>query len=155
MSSFVPQKDRGCWTCGFWSVVCIFTLGVQKTMFKIIMRFNAKATLGPPNIINPLTKMWRIISHFTILSPNVSEYVKLTKIAMIQVLGSVEDEQVFNNLDFIKTKIHNWLINNLASLCVFTCLGNQFLQCIIFLMMKLWGFDNQRNVDMPWMLKGF
>jgi hypothetical protein len=38
---------------------------------------------------------------------------------------------------------------------VFTCLGNQFLQCIIFLMMKLWGFDNQRNVDMPWMFKGF
>jgi hypothetical protein len=80
------------------------------------MRFNAKATLGPPNIINPLTKMWRIISHFTILSRNISEYVKLTEIVTIQVLGSVEDEQVFNNLDFIKTKIHNRLIDNLASL---------------------------------------
>lgn len=40
-------------------------------------------------------------------------------------------------------------------LCVFTCLNNQFLQCTIFLLMKLWGFDNQRNIAMPWMLKGF
>jgi hypothetical protein len=43
--------------------------------------------------------------------------VKLTKIAMIQMLGLVEDERIFGNLDFIKTKIHNRLIDNLA-LCV-------------------------------------
>jgi len=61
--------------------------------------------------------MWRIISHFTILSHSISKYVKLAKIVMIQVLGSMEDEWVFNNLDFIKTKICNWLIDNLA-LCV-------------------------------------
>ncbi len=30
------------------------------------------------------------------------------------MLGPMEDEQVFNNLDFIKTKIRNRLIDNLA-----------------------------------------
>jgi hypothetical protein len=32
---------------------------------------------------------------------------------MIQVLGSLEDEQMFSNLNFIKSKIHNWLTNHL------------------------------------------
>jgi hypothetical protein len=83
-------------------------------MFKIIMKSNAKVALGPLNIINPLTKMWKIIFQFTIIFRNISDYVKLTKIAMIQMLGSMEDEQVFSNLDFIKTKIRNQLIDNLA-----------------------------------------
>jgi hypothetical protein len=38
---------------------------------------------------------------------------KLGKIDMIQVLGSLEDEQMFSNLKFIKSKIHNWLTNHL------------------------------------------
>ncbi len=150
MFSFIPQKNRGCWACGSWGVVCISTLGVQKSMFKIIMRSNAKATLSCPNVINPLMKMWSIIFHFTILSCSISEYVKL---ATIQVLGLVEDEWVFNNLNFIKIKIRNQLINNLAFYV--HMFGQSILQCVIFLMMKLWGFDNQRNVNMPWMLKGF
>jgi hypothetical protein len=78
------------------------------------MKSNAKVALGLLNIINPLTKMWKIIFHFTIIFRNISDYVKLTKIAMIQMLGPMEDEQVFNNLDFIKTKIRNRLIDNLA-----------------------------------------
>ncbi len=48
---------------------------------------------------------------------NILEYVKPRQIAMIQVLGLMEDEQVFNNMNFIKTKICNQLIDNLA-LCV-------------------------------------
>jgi hypothetical protein len=36
---------------------------------------------------------------------------------MIQVLGLVEDEWVFNKLNFIKTRIHNQMIKNLV-LCV-------------------------------------
>jgi hypothetical protein len=98
-------------------VLCASTLNVQKSMFKIIMKSNAKATLGPPSTINPLTKMWGIIFHSIVLFHNILKYVKPTQIAMIQVLGSMEDEQVFNNLNFIKTKIYNQLIDNLA-LCV-------------------------------------
>jgi hypothetical protein len=39
---------------------------------------------------------------------------------MIQMLDSMEDEWVFNNLNFIKTKVCNQLIENLAlSVCMF------------------------------------
>jgi hypothetical protein len=39
-------------------VLCASTLDVQKPMFKITMKSNAKTTLGFFNISNPLTKMW-------------------------------------------------------------------------------------------------
>jgi hypothetical protein len=47
-------------------VLCASTLDVQKFMFKITMKSNAKVALGPPSTINPLTKMWGII--FILLS---------------------------------------------------------------------------------------
>jgi hypothetical protein len=64
-------------------------------MFKITMKSNVEVGLGPPNTINPLTKMWRIIFNFSILFCNISKYVKLVQIAMIEMLGLVEDEEVF------------------------------------------------------------
>jgi hypothetical protein len=56
------------------------------------MKSNAKAALGIPNTINPLTKMWRLISNFVVLSCNISESMKLLEIVKLQVLGLVEDE---------------------------------------------------------------
>ncbi len=32
------------------------------------MKSNAKVALGPPTTINPLTKMWKIVFNFAILS---------------------------------------------------------------------------------------
>jgi hypothetical protein len=43
-----------------------------------------------------------------------SEYFKLAKIAMVQVLGSVEDEQCFSSLEFWKSKLCNQLTTNLG-----------------------------------------
>jgi hypothetical protein len=73
--------------------------------------------LGPPHIINLLTKMWRIIINSIILFHNILEYVKLIDITMIHVLFSMEDEWIFNNLNFIKSQIHNWLIKH-STLCI-------------------------------------
>jgi hypothetical protein len=39
------------------------------------------------------------------LSEKVNEYNKLAEIAMVEVLRSVEDERMFNNLSFIKNKL--------------------------------------------------
>jgi hypothetical protein len=49
--------------------------------------------------------MWKLnlIDFFIIFSCNISKYVQLAKIAMIQMLGFMEDEQMFNNLNFIKS----------------------------------------------------
>ncbi len=98
-------------------MLCTSTLDVQKFIFKITIKSNAKVALGLLNIISPLTKMWKIISNSSILCHNISKYVKLVEIAMIQVLSLVEDKWTFNNLNLIKTKICNPLIENLA-LCV-------------------------------------
>ncbi len=84
-------------------VLCASTLDVQKSMFNFTMKSNAQATLGLPHSINPLTKMWKIITNFIILFCKILKYVKLVEIAMIQMLGLVEDEKVFNNLIFFKS----------------------------------------------------
>jgi hypothetical protein len=49
----------------------------------------------------------RLQLNFLILFHNILKYIQLAKIVMIQVLGSVEDEQMFNNLNFIKLRIIN------------------------------------------------
>ncbi len=41
----------------------------------------------------------------------------VVEIAMVMVLGSMEDERTFNNLAFMKRKSHNWLTTHL-DLCV-------------------------------------
>jgi hypothetical protein len=48
-----------------------------------------------------------------VMSSTKPKYVKLVEIALIKGLGFVDDEQLFSNLNFIKTKIHNWLTNQL------------------------------------------
>jgi hypothetical protein len=83
--------------------LCASTLDVQKSMFKFTMKSNAQAALGLLHSINPLTKTWKIFTNFIILFCKISKYVKLVKIAMIQVLGLVEDEKIFNNLNFFKS----------------------------------------------------
>jgi hypothetical protein len=72
--------------------------------------------LGSLHIINMLTKMWRIIINSTILF-HILEYVKLINITMIHVLFPLEDKWIFNNLNFIQSQIHNWLIKH-STLCI-------------------------------------
>jgi len=54
---------------------------------------------------------------FSILNEKVNEYNKLVEIAMVEVLGFVEDERTFNNLSFMKNKLWNQLTTHL-NLCV-------------------------------------
>jgi len=44
---------------------------------------------------------------------NFPEYVKLVEMAMVQIMGSVEDECCFSMLAFMKSKLHNRLITHL------------------------------------------
>jgi hypothetical protein len=48
------------------------------------------------------------------LTCSFSKYFKLAKIAMVQVLGNVEDEQCFSSLEFYKSTLHNQLTTNLG-----------------------------------------
>ncbi len=71
-------------------VLCASIIEVQTSKFKMTMISSTKVALGPFDIINPLIKMWKIITNVTILFCNAMEYVKLVKIAMIQMLSSME-----------------------------------------------------------------
>jgi hypothetical protein len=64
------------------------------------MKANLAATMEPPFLVNPFTKLWCSLSMSHILKHSFPEYFKLAKIATMQVLGSVEDERTFSTLSF-------------------------------------------------------
>ena len=54
---------------------------------------------------NPLTKLWRSVAcNNRALVSYFPEFVKLAEIAIVQLLGSVEDERTFSSLSFLKDK---------------------------------------------------
>jgi reverse gyrase len=58
-----------------------------------------------PTIINRLTHMWQVIHVSQVLSNAFPKYLKAIEIAMVHVLGFVEDERGFNSLAFLKNKV--------------------------------------------------
>jgi hypothetical protein len=69
------------------------------------MSHNVNGAMTKHSKLNPMTRLWMRINSFSILSEKLNEYNKLTDIAMVQMLGSVEDERTFNNLSFMKSKL--------------------------------------------------
>ena len=87
-----------------------FELELQQLLFKMAMISNATAAMDSLDKVNPLTRLWRMLDVNNALAKSMSEYVKLAEIAMIHVLGSIEDEQCFSFLTFLK----DWLRNRLS-----------------------------------------
>jgi hypothetical protein len=63
--------------------------------------------MAPSVYLNPLTKMWCLGTRFRVLSSSFLEYVKLVELAIVQIVGSMEDERCFSTLAFIKSKLQN------------------------------------------------
>jgi len=89
-------------------------LELQQPMFKLAMFSNSMATMEPLFLVNLLTKLWRALDANSALAKTFSEYVKLAQIAMIHVLGSIEDEHCFSSLSFLKDRLQNRLDANLG-----------------------------------------
>jgi hypothetical protein len=89
---------------------------LQASVFKCTMKANLAATMEPPFLVNPFTKLWCSLSMSHILKHSFLEYFKLAKIATMQVLGSVEDERTFSTLFFMKSKLRNRLSHHLHTL---------------------------------------
>lgn len=51
----------------------------------------------------------------TILKSHVGELFKVAKLAIVQVLGYMEDKCTFSTVAFSKSKLRNWLSNYLAA----------------------------------------
>ena len=78
------------------------------------MKSNARAAMLPPFDVNPLTKVWRVLhSNINSLTKNFTKFIKLAEIAVIHVIGSVEDERTFSSLTFLKSKLRATLVDYL------------------------------------------
>ena len=85
----------------------------QQGLFKLTMLSNARAAMEPPFDCNPLTRLWKGLDAATCLTHHFSEYMKLAEMAIVHVLGSVEDERVFSSVAFLKSKVRNSLETHL------------------------------------------
>ena len=82
-------------------------------MFKVAMKGNCHAAIQGDLPLNPLTCLWRRIEANSLLRQKLSEYLKIAELAVVTVLGSVEDERTFSTLNFMKNKLKNRLSTHL------------------------------------------
>jgi hypothetical protein len=73
------------------------------------MKQNATKAMEALDDVNPVSKLWQRIGCNGLLHNHLFEYMCLAEIAIIVVLGSIEDERTFSNLAFIKNKVRNRL----------------------------------------------
>ena len=92
----------------------------QQHLFHVTMIYNIEfsCNLLLGQIENPLMKLeWSVACNRALIS-NFLEFVKLVEIAIVQILGSMEDEITFSSLSFLKDKTKNRLDNTHLSLVV-------------------------------------
>ncbi len=88
----------------------IFKLPMKSCIAQAMAKMMALTTnKAHPIVVNPLTCLWHVINIFQLLFPTFLEYLNLAKIATIHILGSIEDEQCFNSISFLKDKVRNHL----------------------------------------------
>jgi hypothetical protein len=69
------------------------------------MSRNGEGIMVEHSNFNPLSKLWKKIDYFVILSKKINKYMKMAKIVTVQVLTFVEDQRTFNNISFLKNKL--------------------------------------------------
>jgi hypothetical protein len=80
---------------------------LQSSHFKMTMLHNLKVALCEKNQFNPLTRLWRKISTFVVLSLNLSEYTKWLKLLLSKLLGQLKmNDHLSTHLDLC-TRFHN------------------------------------------------
>ena len=65
---------------------------------------------------NPMTRLWHHIEANSVLQHKLSKYMKITELAVVTILGSVEDKRTFSTLSFMKNKLRNCLSTHLPLL---------------------------------------
>ncbi len=73
------------------------------------MKSNSHGALHMPANYNPTTKLWGRLASNAIVATNLLEYLKLVELAIVMVLGSVKDEKTFSIVNFMKSKLCNYL----------------------------------------------
>ena len=112
-SKTLKPKVKGANPVVILSLLSAHLLDSQQSLFKLSMKSNAANAMRELVDQNPLTCIWRTISTSKVLSSSFPEYLKLAKVGLVQVIGSVEDERCFSALNFIKNKNCHCLTKNL------------------------------------------
>jgi hypothetical protein len=88
-------------------ILFTIVLDMQSSLFKITIQFNVATTMEAPFHVNPLTWLWWTLEASCILRHFFLEFFKLVEIAIVQMLGLMEDDQTFSTFSFMKSKLRN------------------------------------------------
>jgi len=67
---------------------------LQRFLFVLTMKNNAKLAMQKPSNLNPFTNLWKTLSSSQILKYQILEYIKLTKL-VCAIYCSIEHERFF------------------------------------------------------------
>ncbi len=113
LSCFYIYMLYSCCNQDLLIILSTSALDMQSSLFKIIMQFNVAIAMEAPFHVNPLTQLWRTLEASRILWHSFPEFFKLAKIAIVQMLGLVEDDRTFSTFSFMKSKLRNHLNEHL------------------------------------------
>ncbi len=114
------------------------------------MIFNAQWAMNQPLNLNPLFQLWKKLSSNALLCAHLSEFMKVVELAMVRIMGSMEDEKTFFTLTFMKTKLQNRLCEHLD--LVVLCMRNLFTLWILFhMIMPSWFGLKKRHERVFWL----
>ena len=94
-------------------ILSIYVLDEHSLMFKIAMKGNCHAAMVGDLPLNPLTRLWRQLEALGLFRQKLLEFMKITELVLITVLGNMEDERTFSTLSFMKKKLQNHLSTHL------------------------------------------
>jgi hypothetical protein len=67
---------------------------MQTTLLKQLMKEQASKVMQKPITLNPVTRLWRSIDANSFLKHSLLEWLIVAEIAIVMVLGSVEDKRI-------------------------------------------------------------
>jgi len=95
------------------SILSTSALDLQSSVFTMTMKSNVVIAMEPPFHVNISTRLWCTLEASRILRHSFLDFFKLAEIAIVQVLGSMEDERTFATFCFMKSKLKNFLNKHL------------------------------------------
>ncbi|MCO5598189.1 hypothetical protein L7F22_052281 [Adiantum nelumboides] len=114
-ASYCTQRDVD--GCFYGPILDAEKLDSQSSFFIATMKAHVAKTPMEYAKEVTVTFLWKKLSHTSQLMSQIFEYAKLADLALVMIIGSVEDERTFSRLDFIKNKKRNRLDKHL-DICV-------------------------------------
>jgi hypothetical protein len=84
-----------------------------------------------PFDINLMTKLWVTISNNALFKQQLNEYLKLVEIVVLSMFRSIQDEQTFSTLAFMKDKLHDQVGFTFGHNCLHVCTKVLYLKKLL------------------------